>query len=276
MKTLVFYIALSVASAASAGPLVNQQGRLTNAVGVVVDGTYSLTFSLYDSAVEGTKIWSETHVAVPILGGAFSLQLGSVTDLPDDIFSANPTLYLQLTVEAEDPLPRQFIQSVPRAYTASHLHCSGCIKSAQIAAEAVSTDQIANAAVTKNKLAALSVGTGKLVDKNVTTAKLADNSVLTSKLGPFSVTEAKLHDLAVSTAKIANNAVTNAKLAPGAVGTDTCTWRNAPGGCVGGATKQTVACLKGEYVAGVRTHQACSINNSTYKTRSDIYCCLLQ
>ncbi|MCD4771437.1 hypothetical protein K8R30_03400 [archaeon] len=54
---------------------------------------------------------------------------------------------------------------------------------------------------------------------------------------------------------------------------DICVWRNSPTACVSGATREETQCLPDEYVRSVRTHQQCHISDSTYKTKTDLYCC---
>ena len=61
---------------------VSYQGVLTDASGnLVSDGAYDLTFKLYTVAIGGSPIWTETQASVPVMKGAFSVMLGSVTTL---------------------------------------------------------------------------------------------------------------------------------------------------------------------------------------------------
>jgi hypothetical protein len=58
------------------------QGNLKRNNGQTVDdGTYSLTFKLYTVQTGGTAIWVETQQDVSLVGGVYSVALGTVTPL---------------------------------------------------------------------------------------------------------------------------------------------------------------------------------------------------
>ncbi len=59
---------------------VSYQGILTDANGVVVDGTVNLTFKLYEAETEGIAVWTETQNGVTVSDGIFNVILGSVGD----------------------------------------------------------------------------------------------------------------------------------------------------------------------------------------------------
>jgi len=59
--------------------LINYQGRLTNSLGNPLDTTVSITFSIYSDSVGGAAIWSETHPAVNVVKGLFTVKLGSLS-----------------------------------------------------------------------------------------------------------------------------------------------------------------------------------------------------
>ena len=56
------------------------QGTLKDAAGTPLTGPHQVTFSLYDSATEGTPLWTETQTVTPT-NGLFAVPLGSVTPL---------------------------------------------------------------------------------------------------------------------------------------------------------------------------------------------------
>ncbi len=81
--------------------LLNYQGVLTDAGGAVVsDGSYNLTFRIYDVATGGAALWSETQ-PVQVTKGVFNAQLGVVStlDLPFD-----QGYWLGISVEGETEL----------------------------------------------------------------------------------------------------------------------------------------------------------------------------
>jgi len=92
--------------------LLSYQGRLTDAAGVAVNGSYDIGFSMVDQA--GSQLptaWSELHTGVAVKDGVFSLLLGSKTSFPAGIFegppadSYGPLRFLQITVGGETLSP---------------------------------------------------------------------------------------------------------------------------------------------------------------------------
>jgi len=109
-----------LASPASApGPsatTVNYQGRLADSGGTPLDGTYGMSFSLWDASSGGNLMWGpESHAAVPVAEGLFSVGLGSQTSggIPTSVW--NGDRYLEIAVGGETLSPRELIRSVPIA-----------------------------------------------------------------------------------------------------------------------------------------------------------------
>ncbi|UCF05898.1 MAG: hypothetical protein JSV33_02350, partial [bacterium] len=62
--------------------VLNYQGVLTDAGGTAVpDGSYQITFRLYNVLSGGSDIWEETHANVQVTKGIFNVMLGSVMAL---------------------------------------------------------------------------------------------------------------------------------------------------------------------------------------------------
>ncbi|RLC82685.1 MAG: hypothetical protein DRI79_14540, partial [Chloroflexi bacterium] len=113
--------ALGLAQAApqtTAPQVMNYQGILKDAAGDPLNGTYTITFRIYDSEIGGTALWEETHANVTVREGHFNVLLGYSTPLPDTLFS-QPDRYIGVTVEPYTEMtPRQRIASVPYAFYA--------------------------------------------------------------------------------------------------------------------------------------------------------------
>jgi len=80
MKRHLFAIVL-ITAALVAAPIQNVlsfQGKLVEG-GVPVDGTRNITFKIYNVATGGVFLWQESHVAVPVVGGLFNVELGGTT-----------------------------------------------------------------------------------------------------------------------------------------------------------------------------------------------------
>lgn len=103
-----FWLLVTSSSFAAVPHLINYQGRLTDTSGVPLNGTYDLTFRIYDAEAAGNLLWQETHSAVLIQKGIFSIMLGSVTsmDLPFD-----KAYFLEIKVGDEVMSPRQRLTS---------------------------------------------------------------------------------------------------------------------------------------------------------------------
>lgn len=114
----------TIGAAQSATPdipdLVGYQGRLTNASGNPLMGTYEITFCLYNQPSGGSNIWCETETAVSVTDGVFSADLGSTNPLPQSVFDT-PSLYLGIEVESDGEMtPRVQVMSNGYAYTAAN------------------------------------------------------------------------------------------------------------------------------------------------------------
>lgn len=86
--------------------LINYQGRLTDASGVPLNGSYNITFRIYDAESAGNLLWQETQSGIVVQKGIFSTLLGSTTnlDLPFD-----KAYFLEVKVGDEVMSPRQRI-----------------------------------------------------------------------------------------------------------------------------------------------------------------------
>jgi len=140
---------------------VNYQGRLADNAGAPLDGSYGMSFAIYDAATGGNLIWGpEAHPAVPVSDGLFSVGLGSQTSGGIPTTTWNGDRYLEITVGGETLSPRELIRSVPIAGMALTVP-DGAIGSSQIADGAVGAVQIADGAV----------GTVQIADGSVTQDK---------------------------------------------------------------------------------------------------------
>ena len=82
MAVVALIMMLSQTGMAEVPGTMSYQGMLTDSTGAVVgDGTYTLTVSIYDTETGGNALWEETHEAVAVMNGVFSVMLGSVNPL---------------------------------------------------------------------------------------------------------------------------------------------------------------------------------------------------
>jgi hypothetical protein len=101
--------------------LINYQGVVTDASGVVISGAHTLTFGIYAEPEDITSgaLWTEVHAGVVLEDGLFNVILGSVTTLPENLFSYGGDRYIGVKVDGGAEMrPRMLITSVPWAYKA--------------------------------------------------------------------------------------------------------------------------------------------------------------
>lgn len=116
----IMLIALGVSTlSATVPPTMNYQSLLTNSLGdPVVDGGYSVTFSIYSSATGGSPLWMETQT-VMTSNGLFNTILGSTTPIPDTAVM-DTAAYLEISVETDPPLsPRTRLTSTAYSVVSS-------------------------------------------------------------------------------------------------------------------------------------------------------------
>jgi len=106
-------------------PKISIQGTLKTADGTTVgDGTYNVTFRLYNVEVGGAPLWFE-DATVDVIGGIYSHYLGSVTALNAANFAT--TLYLGVKVGSYELTPRTELSYSPYSFTVYTAVCSGAV-----------------------------------------------------------------------------------------------------------------------------------------------------
>jgi hypothetical protein len=109
---MIIFFAAALVLSQEVPEMINYQGRLLNADGApVADGTYEITFSLYNA--EQAKLWDET-LMVEVGAGLFSVTLGQVNPLGEVIISNPPPLFLGIKIGTDPELePRTPLASGP-------------------------------------------------------------------------------------------------------------------------------------------------------------------
>jgi hypothetical protein len=94
---------------------VDYQGVLVSN-GQPVTTPTNLTFTIYDSQVGGTVVWTEVQSVTPNSEGVFSVALGSVTPLTDTVF-ASPDRWLSVAITGSPEMsPRVRLMSAPYSF----------------------------------------------------------------------------------------------------------------------------------------------------------------
>ena len=110
---------------AGAPPLINYQGKLTDAEGKPMAGTHKLSFSIYTEESSGTAVWGpQVFNTVPVIDGYFNVILGTTDTKGRSISNAFSTenAYLEITIGDGPALPtRQRVLSTPYAFSAKRI-----------------------------------------------------------------------------------------------------------------------------------------------------------
>ncbi len=112
-----FWFSSSVSAVQTVPYKLNFQGRLTNVSGTTLSGSYDMQLRLHTAVTGGTFVWGETRTAangnaVTVTNGLFSVLIGEGTAVAGSsatlqaAVTANPALYLEVTVGAETLSPR--------------------------------------------------------------------------------------------------------------------------------------------------------------------------
>jgi len=100
-----------IAVAGNVASRIVYQGRLTDAGGNPLNGSYNLVFQLWNDATAGSQVGSNiTKNAVPVSGGMFTVEL----DVNQNVFNGQ-ALWLLVQVNGQNLSPRQALLPVPYA-----------------------------------------------------------------------------------------------------------------------------------------------------------------
>lgn len=122
--------------------LINYQGRLTDTSGSPLNGSYALTFRIYDAETAGNLLWEENQTGVLVQKGIFNIMLGSVTNLN---LTFDKPYFLEIKVGGEVMTPRQRMTSAGYAIKAEKTETADQAQNANTVANVgVSTTPVAN------------------------------------------------------------------------------------------------------------------------------------
>ncbi len=110
---------LATAALAATPSQVAYQGLLLDSNGAPVTGVVSIRVTLYDDLLVGNALWTESHGAVDVLDGVYSIELGSFTPLTGAILESG-SVFLEIEIDGETLIPRQQLLAVPYALEAGN------------------------------------------------------------------------------------------------------------------------------------------------------------
>ena len=246
----VFLACLMVVSASAQVPfLLHYQAKVAKADGTPLDGPgYTVSFTLWDAAVGGMNLWSQTITGVEMNKGVFHVLLGGAgSTRPLSELAWDRPYYLEVGITGVAQFTdRTPIVSVPFAFRAQDANTVGgrradgtpnnlpvlnaegklpgtmvqdkTLGAAQLADGAVTADKVAVGAVGNPQLAANAVGQANIAAGSIKAAHVDDNQIITRHLDSKAVTSAKIADDAIDIQHIKNGAVTDAKISSVAAG----------------------------------------------------------
>ena len=100
--------------------VIKFSGQLIDAANRALTGVQGVTFAIYSSPTGGAPLWQETQ-NVQLAAGRYTVHLGNVRELPDQLFSSDEPRWLgiRLLQPGEQERPRTFLTSVPYALKAA-------------------------------------------------------------------------------------------------------------------------------------------------------------
>jgi len=177
---LALVFVLCAAACADVPPMINYQGKLMQPSGAPVpDATYSMQFATYDVPTGGTALWSETNPGVQVKGGLFATMLGSVVNLPANVFDSQNRFFGVKVGSDPEMTPRQQVASSAFAFRAAVAGTvdDGAVTADKLAALSVTGPKIALGAVDGSKIAVDAVSTDRIADGAVTATKLDTGAI---------------------------------------------------------------------------------------------------
>jgi len=114
MSIVILILTFFSVALADVPQFISYQGILRDDLGAPIEGTYPITFRLYDDEISPTSIWTETHPAVEVTEGLYSVQLGSLNPFSPSI-DFSEQYWLEVEFNSTVLSPRYMFSSSPYA-----------------------------------------------------------------------------------------------------------------------------------------------------------------
>lgn len=215
---LVLATMIAAGSAAATPETVVWSARVENDAGPL-DGTVSLTLTLFDAATGGSAVHEETVTSAVVVDGELVHELGASAANPiDDAVLDRPELFLQVVLNGETLSPRLPIRAVPYALRAEQCSTLEGLSADDVATDAEMAAALQSISVPFSSLTGVPAG---LIDGELTASSSGGLVVNgnTIGIGASAVTSGMIASGAVTSAKLASGSVTAAAIAVNAVGT---------------------------------------------------------
>ena len=115
MKKTIFILFFGLLGGVAEGRSLSSQGVLSDQTGTPLNGEVQIVFRLYDTPEDPTPLWEEVQ-AVSVENGFYSVPLGKINPLSNDLLMVYDDLYLGVTIGSDSEMkPRMSVFSVPSA-----------------------------------------------------------------------------------------------------------------------------------------------------------------
>jgi len=129
---IVFAVSVGEVCFAEIPHIITYQGRLTDSLGIALEGEYQMIFTIYDMPEDGSALWTSGPRAVYVEDGLFNCDLGTVTPVPDSVFHQHFERWLGITVgNGPEMMPRTIFNSVAFAYRSQLADVAGLSETAE-------------------------------------------------------------------------------------------------------------------------------------------------
>lgn len=118
---VILLILFVIGSSADIPKIITYQGKITNDGGVMVpDGSYTMSFVIFDAETGGDVLWSSGGVLAAVSDGIFNVLLGESGQPPLEL-PFDSEYWLEITIESDLQSPLVRLGSMGYAYMANSL-----------------------------------------------------------------------------------------------------------------------------------------------------------
>lgn len=257
--TFLVLTSLIAASSAAATPeTVVWSARVENDAGPL-DGTVSLTLTLFDAVTGGSAVHEETVTSAVVVDGELVHELGASAANPIDAEVLDrPALFLQVVLNGEGLSPRLPIRAVPYALRAEQCSTLEGLSAEDVATDAEMAAALQSISVPFSSLTGVPAGLvdGELIASsagglviNANTIGIGASAVTSGMIAGGAITYGKLANDSVAAAAIATNAVGTSEIADSSIGSVDILNNTVTGDDIADAT------IRDTDVTGVRLYQ---------------------
>ena len=179
------------AFAAPSPQLIPFQGRLTNPQGVPYNsGQYTITFNLYDQAVGGANLWTETHAKVGVINGMVNVFLGSINPLTNVSFAE--TRHLGITIDADNNSNTADPEMVPRQMIIPAFWAKNSEKLAGQDWTPVFGVNSPLGSLPGSKIQAQSIAASQIASNTITAGQISPNTITSNQIAPGAISGSQI------------------------------------------------------------------------------------